>query len=522
MGDHAPDTHESPPIRTEVLLEALRIVPSAVLLTDEDLNVIHANAEAERLLAATREDLIGSELGRWLSDSHAKAVHTDWNRFLSTGTGALIGQGPSDGVGRRKDGSDFEAEFSVTAVMNTDGWSLVLVFEGHISDTTREQILEVARRESRLRSVGEMAAGVAHNLNNHLGGLLGYIQLMRAAMPPGTRQPTYLDDIDKAALDAARIVRRLQEFAVGAPRDAASASADLNETLTSILRLLRPRWLDEARLKDIAYDFSLEFGRVPRVQGHSSVIAEVTQNLVLNALRAMPKGGTITIRTWEPRPRIVAFSIRDSGDGIGKDLLPRLFKPFVKGTNSIGGHGLGLYTCQWLVDNVGGTIRARNAPEGGAEFIGEMRAAVADPAVPAVPVKPSNRQGLRGTSVLAVDDQPEILDILTTVLSQAGARVVPAKNGTEAMEAFAKESFDVVISDMGLPDMSGLKLLGFVRVRDPGAGTVLVTGFRLDEEEISAAPNPPDFALGKPFDLTLLQTRVEEALQMGRRRRTES
>lgn len=484
-----PDTT---PLSPAVLAEAMRASPVAVLVADEELNVVYANPAAEALF----ESPVGRPLSRFVGGDR---LAREWDTFLSTGGSSIIGTGPKQ-----------EPGFVVTyaAAMNGDAWGLVAVVETGNRQAMIESLLETARRESRLRSVGEMTAGVAHNLNNHLGALLGYIQLMRAAA-----DPPYAAELERAAHDAAQIVSRLQEFTVGAPRDLASAACDLNETLTSILRLLRPRWLDEARLRDVPYEFSLEFGDVPRVWGYGAVIAEVAQNLVLNALRAMKRGGGITVRTWQPRPAVVAFSVRDTGPGIGPDMLPRLFQPFARG--EAGGHGLGLYTCQYLVDRLGGTIRARNHPDGGAEFIVELRAAAAPPA-PA-PALPPTGETLAGASILVVDDQPELVEIAAAVLTAAGARVETAANGETAMERFAGGTFDVVLSDMGLPDMSGLKLLSFVRARDPGCGTALMTGFRIDDPKIAAAP--PDAAVGKPFDLDVLRATVERARAAGRRRR---
>lgn len=480
------------PLNITVLAEAMRLAPAAVLVADEELIVIHANPAAEALFAAPAGRPLTALVG---GDRLAR----EWDAFLSTGGSSSIGAGPQQEPG---------FAVSYAAAMNGDAWAIVAVVESGDRQAMIDSLLEIARRESRLRSVGEMTAGVAHNLNNHLGALLGYIQLMRVAA-----DPPYAAELERAAGDAARIVARLQEFTVGAPKDLASAACDLNDSLTSILRLLRPRWLDEARLHDVPYEFSLEFGDVPRVWGYGAVIAEVAQNLVLNALRAMPRGGTITVRTWRPREAVVAFSIKDTGPGIGASMLPRLFQPFARG--DAGGHGLGLYTCQYLVDRLGGTIRARNHPDGGAEFVVELRvAAVPRPDTP--PPMPKG-ESLDGASILVVDDQPELVEIAAAVLTAAGARVETAADGETAMERFAAGTFDVVLSDMGLPDMSGLKLLSFVRARDPGCGTALMTGFRIDDPEIAAAP--PDAAIGKPFDLAALRATVERARAAGRKRR---
>ena len=485
------------PLSSVLLTEALRFSPTAVLVADEDLNVIHANPAAEALF----ESPVGRPLTRWLGGDR---LAREWETFLSTGGSSIIGAGPQQEPGY---------SVSYAAAMNGEAWGLIAVVEPGNRQAMIESLLESARRESRLRSVGEMTAGVAHNLNNHLGALLGYIQLMRAAA-----DPPYAAELERAAHDAAQIVSRLQEFTVGAPKDLASVACDLNETLTSILRLLRPRWLDEARLRDIPYEFSLEFGDVPRVWGYGAAIAEVAQNLILNALRAMPRGGAITVRTWMPREAVAAFSIRDSGPGIGAALLPRLFQPFERGDAS--GHGLGLYTCQFLVDRLGGTIRARNHPDGGAEFVVELRVAAASKTL-APPPEPRG-ESLQGAAVLVVDDQPDLVEIAAAVLSAAGARIETAPDGESAMERFAGGTFDVVLSDMGLPDMSGLKLLAFVLARDPGCGVALMTGFRIDDPEIVGADVSPDATIGKPFDIGALRACVERARAAGRRRRAGS
>jgi signal transduction histidine kinase len=228
-------------------------------------------------------------------------------------------------------------------------------------------------RSERLASVGRLAAGVAHEIGNPLAAILGLVELVRGGGLAQEEQDEFLRRVEKETERIQKIIRDLLDFArQERETETEEASADLGEVVEDAVRLVAPQ--KDLRRVDIERRLDDE---VPRVRGSADRLTQVVLNLLLNAADAIEGDGAIRVevRTIDGAPTKVELVVADSGPGIAPEVLGELFEPFVTTKPTGEGTGLGLAVCHAIVERLGGTIRAENAPEGGARFVVVLPAA---------------------------------------------------------------------------------------------------------------------------------------------------
>jgi CheY-like chemotaxis protein len=328
-------------------------------------------------------------------------------------------------------------------------------------------------RGATLRAVGELAAGAAHHLNNLMAVVLGRSQLLLYR----NRDPemgSALRTIERAALDAADTVRRIQAFS-RAGHGGSAALVDLNDTVRESIDLTRARWEHEAQVRGAQIELVFEPGALPPVSGRNAELREVLTNLILNAADALPRGGRLLIRTWgEPGRALV--SITDSGPGMPEDVRGRAFEPFFT-TKGVRRLALGL----------------------------AVAAAVAEAA--ALPGSGGN--GGRHGRILVVDDEADVREVLADLLLSHGHSVTLAGGGQEALACLARDPFDLVITDLGMPDVNGWDVARAVKSGRRGLPVLLLTGWA---DAVEAGVGRVDAVIKKPFDMTKLAAAVSAAL----------
>jgi signal transduction histidine kinase len=225
---------------------------------------------------------------------------------------------------------------------------------------TQERMVQAEK----LKALGELSAGVAHDFSNLLGGILGHAQLMlRDIEDP--RQRKRLLHIEQAARDGAETVERILEFTRKQPQRQLEP-VDLNTVVTDTIAMSRPRWENETRVYGTPIEVQVELADIPPVAGHPVKLREVLTNLLFNAVDAMPEGGAITVRTWE-EAGTVNLSVADTGIGMADDVQSRIFDPFFSTKGTLG-TGLGLSVAYGIVGQHGGHITVDSAPDQGSTF----------------------------------------------------------------------------------------------------------------------------------------------------------
>jgi PAS domain S-box-containing protein len=384
-------------------------------------------------------------------------------------------------------------------------------------------------RAEKLRGLGQMAAGIAHELNNILARVLGQAEMLRlqAFQPEMTEG---LETLQTAATDGAQVVRRLQDFA--RQRAGGSLSAcDLSQLVPETLEITRPHWREEPRRKGVRIDTAVDLAGLPLIQGNPAEIREVLTNLIFNAVDAMPNGGSLRFAgnvvvevpgassadtaedgpAWQrasgkPPLRWVELAVTDSGIGMTEEVRRRAFDPFFT-TKGLRGTGLGLSVVYGIVERHGGQIEVTSAPGQGTTFRLRFRPATLTP--PATPPGSASAPGA-ARRVLVVDDDDAVRQTLVSLLRVSGHEVLEADSGAAAIKWLETTPVDLVLTDLGMPDVNGWDVACAAKARHPSVPVVIVTGWG-DQVSVEAPPSfCVDRILTKPVPRGTMLAVIEE------------
>jgi signal transduction histidine kinase len=380
------------------------------------------------------------------------------------------------------------AQYASTAIRNA---ALYQALQRAHEESARSQA-ELVKSE-RLRALGEMAAGVAHDFNNLLAVILGRSELMLRRLSEPTLA-AWAETIRRAARDGADTVRRIQEFT----RTRTTRTFDrvaLRPVLREVVELTRPRWEDEAQSRGAHFEVRVDAPADAAVAGRPEELREVFTNLVVNALDAMPGGGSCVL-ALATRDDVVEVEVADTGSGMTDEVRRRIFEPFFT-TKGPRGTGLGLAVVWGIVTRHGGSIRVASSPGQGSRFTVRLPLAGEITTVePPPPPASASRVG----RILVVDDEPEVRSVLAAILEEGGHAVAEAASGAEALARCAREPFDIVLSDLSMPRMSGWELAAACRERFPAMPVALVTGWGDQLDPAQLERHQVRFVVAKPFE----------------------
>jgi signal transduction histidine kinase/CheY-like chemotaxis protein len=379
--------------------------------------------------------------------------------------------------------------------------------------TEEERAAERARRDDKLRALGQLAAGVAHNFNNALTSVLGYTQLA-GSLTEDARLRRHLDTVEVAALDAAKMVRRIQQFA-RSDKEEPLQEASLGALVQDALALTRSRWESDAQAAGIRYRIHVDPGADPVVRCDPSALREVFVNLIINALDAMPEGGDLTVETAAADGH-ARVAIADTGHGMTEEVRGRIFEPFFT-TKGPKGQGMGLAMAYGTIRRYKGQIHVESEPGAGSRLTVVLPALGPGEGDSALPDARRVRTdtSCRGT-VLVAEDEEAIRGLVASVLESAELRVVTAIDGADALRKLAgSPAFDLVITDLAMPGADGMAVARAAHAASPTARVLVMTGYGEGQRETSGDGNGAalvDAWLSKPFDCSELLDHVEELL----------
>ncbi|AEN73018.1 histidine kinase [Rhodothermus marinus SG0.5JP17-172] len=349
----------------------------------------------------------------------------------------------------------------------------------------------------RLETLGRMALGIAHDFNNLLMTFMGHLDLLRRSLPPEATSEEvthHLKALEQAARDGAALMRKLQEY-VRQEKPTTLEAIDLPVLLEECLMLTRPYWYNEPRRQGIDIRVETQLEPAPPVRGIASELRQVFTNLILNAVQAMPQGGTLRLETAFDEKRGVIVRVSDTGIGMPESVRRRIFEPLF--TTKPEGSGMGLAIVAGIVREHEGSIEVESAPGEGTTFTLYFPPAEAPEHAPATVQEEAPVPPVR---VLLVDDEPGVRNVLTRLLALHGHTVVQAASAAEALAHLEREAFDIVFTDQGMPEVSGVELARQIRARYPQLPIVLITG----DTEVRAERGLIDAMLQKPFRLEAL------------------
>lgn len=362
---------------------------------------------------------------------------------------------------------------------------------------------EAALQQERLRALGQMASGVAHDINNAISPVSIYCDLLQQMEPNlGDEAKDFLKTIQHSIQDVAGIVARLREFYRQRDQQTELFPVLLNHVAKEVVKLTRARWVDMPQERGIVIDMDLQLAEaLPEVLGIETEIREALINLVFNAVDAMPNGGKLTLRTGlttEMPPRVF-IEARDSGVGMDEDTRRRCLDPFFT-TKGERGTGLGLAMVSGIALRHEAEISIASAPNEGTTirltFPVPKEALLKRAPVDATVTVPSMK-------VLVVDDDPLISRALDFGLQVDGHTVLTAEGGSEGIarfqEALAQGApFDAVITDLGMPHVDGRKVAAAVKSAAPQTPLILLTGWGQRLIDAGDIPAHVDLVLSKP------------------------
>ena len=470
----------------EVLTHVVENAYDVIALADTDGRIVWFNRAMREVTGFGGERLDGALFVDLLAEAARPEMHRCFERAIA-GEPQIVETTLVDSAGAERD------LVLTAAPVDEDGTTTgVIVIGRDVSDEKRAA--EKAAEADKLRALGQLASGVAHDFNNVLAAIVGRAQLLKRRLE-GEETHRALDVIEKAALDGAATVKRIQTFAHQRV-DAEFVPVEVNSIVADAIEITRTRWRNDAQSRGVQYDirFSPPAGHGVTVLGDASELREVFVNLLINAVDAMPDGGLLEI-TVSVENDLAKVRFADSGVGMSDDVRRRIFEPFftTKGEN---GTGLGLAVSYGIVNRHLGRIEAESqAGQGTAvSVLLPVAASVAPVAQRVVTAAP------KPVRVLVVDDEDAVRDVLADMLTLAGHTVSKATGGAEALEILATERFEVIFTDLSMPGMDGWAVARSVKAMAPDTRVVLVTGYAATIDLETSEGAAVDAIVGKPFD----------------------
>ena len=372
---------------------------------------------------------------------------------------------------------------------------------------TQQQVMQ----QERLRALGQMASGIAHDINNAVSPVALYTEALLEREPNLTaRGRQQLEIIQRAVDDVAQTVARMGEFYRLREPQISLHPVDLNVLIKQVVDLTRARWHDMAQQRGVSIDMRLELGvGLPPVAAVDSQVRDALVNLVFNAVDAMPGGGPLTLRTRaaaDSKGQIVSLEVIDAGVGMDEDTRRRCLEPFftTKGTR---GTGLGLAMVYGVAQRHGANLEIESEPGKGTTV--RLSFAVAPP--PSAIATGSRQPAIGPTRILIVDDDPLLLKSLRDALESEGHEVTAAGGGQAGINAFveahaAGKPYPVVITDLGMPHVDGRKVAATVKTSVRSTIVLMLTGWGRRLVAEGDVPSGVDQVLSKPPKLVELRT----------------
>ncbi len=356
---------------------------------------------------------------------------------------------------------------------------------------------------TRLQVLGQLSSGTAHSLNNLLAAIHGRAQfLLERVSDHETRDE--LQEIQNTAALGAQMVRRIQDYERTDQKD--KRATDINLLLRDAAEITRFLWRDQTEIKGVVIDIVKDFADVPPVLVQPTAVRQAFVALILNAIEAMPNGGLITLRT-ERKGDLVLALIVDNGTGMPEDVLAHAPDSFFT-TKALPHLGLGLPTVAQTVADQNGTLAIESKPAHGTLVI--IGLPIAQGVAETKGAKPVSAK--RNANILIIDNEPPVRNLLARLLKMEGHDVATADQGPEGVAAFKKGKFDIVITDLGMPGMSGWQVAREVKKLNPTVCVVLTTGWSVEMTPEERKEQGIDHVIAKPFDMPQLFGLIGEAL----------
>ncbi len=512
-----PPSHNAPLHETHSHLSSIiESAMDAIITVDEAQRVVMFNKSAERIFGTPASEAVGAPLERFIPERYRRAHSHHVRTFEATGgtTRAMGRLGTLYGL--RSDGKEFPIEASISKA-TSGGRKLFTVI---LRDTSeRRQLEEQLIQSQKMEGIGRLAGGVAHDFNNLLTVIFGYLGVASAMLEPDHRAQAALTHTREASERAAKLTRQLLAFArkqIFAPR-----IFSMRDAITALVPMLR-------RL--IGEDITLHVALAPdtgHVRADVGQIEQVIMNLTVNARDAMPSGGILAIKTanvmldeaycrLHPAAKTgdhVVISVTDTGVGMSPEVLERLFEPFFTTKGPGKGTGLGLATCHGVIRQSGGHIIVESQ-QGSGTTVKVLLPREPEDALAHLELKPTSPATGGAESILLVEDNAMVRELVSSSLSRAGYRIIPAENGPRAIQIASETPgvIDLIITDVVMPEMNGVQVVEHITAVRPRIKVLYMSGYT-EETIIRHGVETHAMAfLAKPFTVDAMLAKIRSIL----------
>ncbi len=499
-------------------INLFEFAPDAMVITNAKGLMVQVNQQTEKLFDYVRTDLIEQPIEKLMPDFSVYGDVALWQQFLCANTARVMGTHKSQLFGLKKDGAKFPIDVKFSPLESDQGIRMIAAIR---DITEQERLQQQLLRAQRLESMGTLAGGLAHDLNNAITPIMMATSLLRLQFPNGSSH--IFDMIDASAKRGAGMVKKLLTYVKGTGNEYLPLKTQ--NLFKDIEQIIIGTFPKNIQLKS----------SIPRnlwiISGDATQLYQVLLNLCVNARDAMPEGGILTLMAEnmdmntssantipDLRPGLyVVWRITDTGSGMPPEILEHIFEPFFSTKGPEKGTGLGLSTVFGIIKNHQGCIQVQSIPGQGSTFTIYLPSDGSHVVTgeSTVMINPKAIRRGRGETILVVDDEQFMREMLRDTLWEQNFQVVTAATGTEGLLRVIEnwEDLRVVITDLHMPVMNGLALTRILRELIPTLVIIVISGF-LEEHDLNEFKKLGVTAfLNKPFNQNDLASILHQELR---------
>lgn len=464
----------------DLLIQTVESAEEGILIADANEKIVYLNPAVVKITEKSGHELLGQVLYSFLEKNMGKEEYV--TKINNLKEGKTI-KGQLEFV--RNDGSICTLDYSISSLFNEKGElsNIVLIFR---NITHELKLLNDLKQAQKMESIGQLAGGVAHDLNNHLMVINGYAELLEHEIPADSAIASYIQEIIKANQKASSLVRQLLAFA--RKQILKKEVIDVNELIHDTYKMLQRLLRENVEL------YFISGTSIPLIYADKNAVEVMLINLCVNANDAMPDGGKLVIETssvyiseemiegisWASPGDFVVISVTDTGLGMDKYTLEHCFDPFFTTKEAGKGTGLGLSTVYGLVQQHEGIIHVYSEIGKGTTFKIYLPVTTQEQKQKEENIERENPEQFFGNeTILIAEDEFSVRTVATRILEQAGYRVIPAKDGKEAIKLFLENinDIDLVVLDVIMPVMGGKEVYEKIKEIKPDIPVLFSTGY---------------------------------------------